>query len=94
MLANLKTAAVVAAMGLGLAACETSQTYNIAKQAAPAGDSYQQALFKNYMMLGASERREEDWSDWINDQKCKNDELCQNGATLYDFAYCIVHPSC
>jgi len=61
MLSNLKTSITVAVMGLGLSAC--ANLYDAAKSSSPAGDSYSQALFKNYMMLADSERREEDWSD-------------------------------
>ena len=61
MLKYLKTSAIVAVMGLGLSAC--ANIYDTAKQSAPAGGGYEQALFKNYMMLADSERREEDWSD-------------------------------
>ena len=61
MLSNLRTPVFVAVMGLGLSAC--ANIYDDAKSADPAGDAYQQALYKNYMMLGDSERREEDWSD-------------------------------
>jgi OmpA-OmpF porin, OOP family len=48
-------------MGLSLSAC--ANLYDTAKKAAPSGDSYAQSLFKNYMMLADSERREEDWTD-------------------------------
>lgn len=61
MLSNLKTPVIVAVVGLGLSAC--ANLYDAAKSSAPAGDSYSQALFKNYMMLANSERKEEDWSD-------------------------------
>jgi OOP family OmpA-OmpF porin len=61
MLKYLKTPVIVAVMGLGLSAC--ANMYNTAKTTAPAGDSYAKALFKNYMMLADSERREEDWTD-------------------------------
>mgnify|MGYP003627292508 CR=1 FL=1 len=61
MLSNLKTTAFVAVMGLGLSAC--TSLYDTAKTSAPAGDAYEQALYKNYMTLADSERREEDWSD-------------------------------
>ena len=61
MLKYLKTPVIVAVMGLGLSAC--ANLYDTAKQSAPAGGSYEQALFKNYMMLADSERREEDWTD-------------------------------
>jgi len=61
MLKYLKTPVIVAVMGLGLSAC--ANLYDTAKQSAPAGDGYEQALFKNYMMLADSERREEDWTD-------------------------------
>jgi len=61
MLSNLKTPVLVAVMGLSLSAC--AQLYDRAKQATPTGDNYSQALFKNYMTLADSERREEDWTD-------------------------------
>ncbi|MCA8927312.1 MAG: OmpA family protein [Alphaproteobacteria bacterium] len=61
MLSNLKTPVLVAVLGLSLSAC--ANLYDTAKQATPTGDSYSQALFKNYMMLADSERREEDWTD-------------------------------
>jgi len=61
MLKYLKTSAIVAVMGLGLSAC--ANIYDTAKQSAPASGGYEQSLFKNYMMLADSERREEDWSD-------------------------------
>ncbi len=61
MLSNLKTPILVAVLGLSLSAC--ANLYNTAKEATPTGDSYSQALFKNYMMLADSERREEDWTD-------------------------------
>jgi OOP family OmpA-OmpF porin len=61
MLKYLKTPLIVAVMGLGLSAC--ANLYDTAKNTAPAGDSYAKALFKNYMMLADSERREEDWTD-------------------------------
>lgn len=61
MLSKLKTPIFVAVMGVSLSAC--ANLYNTAKQASPPGDSYAAALFKNYMMLADSERREEDWTD-------------------------------
>lgn len=61
MLSNLKIPVLVAVMGLSLSAC--ANLYDSAKEATPTGDSYSQALFKNYRMLADSERREEDWTD-------------------------------
>jgi len=61
MLSNLKTPVLVAVMGLSLSAC--ANLYNTAQEATPPGDAYASALFKNYMMLADSERREEDWTD-------------------------------
>lgn len=61
MLSNIKIPILVAVMGLSLSAC--ANLYDTAKETTPSGDSYSQALFKNYMMLADSERREEDWAD-------------------------------
>lgn len=61
MLSNMKTPILVAVLGFSLSAC--ANIYDTAKDATPTGDTYSQALFKNYMMLADSERREEDWND-------------------------------
>lgn len=62
MLKTFKNTALVAVVGLGLSAC-ASNMYESAKMAAPAGDAYNKALYKELMAIADIERREEDWTD-------------------------------
>jgi len=62
MLNVFKKAALVAVVGLGLSAC-ASNMYDQAKMAAPEGDAYNKALYKEMMALADFERQEEDWTD-------------------------------
>lgn len=61
MMMFTKKSAMVAVLGLSLSAC--ANIYDNAKNAAPTGDAYNQALFSELMALADSERRQEDWTD-------------------------------
>jgi OOP family OmpA-OmpF porin len=61
MLTTFKNAALVAVVGLGLSAC--AGTYFDAKDAAPSGDAYSQALYKEVMIIADFEAAQEDWVD-------------------------------
>ena len=62
MLKTVKRTSLLAIFGLGLSAC-AGNVYNDAKMAAPSGDAYSQALFKEMMAIADFERVEEDWTD-------------------------------
>lgn len=62
MLKTFKNTALIAVFGLGLSAC-ASNMYESAKMAAPEGDAYNKALYKELMALADHERYEEDWTD-------------------------------
>lgn len=61
MLNNIKNTALVVLVGFGLGAC--AQMYDTAKMAAPEGDAYSKALYKELMAIADVERHEEDWTD-------------------------------
>lgn len=62
MLKTFKNTALIAVFGLGLSAC-ASTMYDSAKMAAPEGDAYNKALYKELIALADIERYEEDWTD-------------------------------
>ena len=62
MLKTFKNTALIAVFGLGLSAC-AGNMYDSAKMAAPGGDAYNKALYKELITLADHERYEEDWTD-------------------------------
>lgn len=60
MLKTVKKTVLIAIFGLGLSAC--ANVYNDAKMAAPGGDAYSKALYKEMMAIADYERAEEDWT--------------------------------
>lgn len=62
MLKTFKNTTLIAVFGLGLSAC-ASNMYDSAKMAAPEGDAYNKALYKELIALADQERYEEDWAD-------------------------------
>ncbi len=59
MLKTVTKTVLIAALGFGLSAC--ANVYDDAKMAAPEGDAYSKALYKEIMANADFEREEEDW---------------------------------